>query len=402
MLAIDLTHSAHSRAQTGIQQVSRGLLDAMTDLTDAEAIVYDRFARAWRRLDGRERRHLKHVDSRKGVRRKRAHWSTWQRLRGRWLANLRGKRLVLPPEGRYRGLLVPEFFGSDVGPWLPALRERIGGPAVAIFHDAIAFRHPELGMPETTKRFPQYLRELAQFDAVAAVSEASADELRECWARLDLHDPPPVHAVQLGLRRPPQQRPLMPAGPRPDCPELLMVATLETRKNHEALLKAAETLWQEGLSFAVHLVGMPHAVTGKPVVAQVKALQEAGYPLIWEGGLNAAALEERYRQCWATVFPSHLEGFGLPVLESLDYGKPAITTDRGGLNDFVHHGGCLVVEPNAHSVETALRRLLTEPELHPCLCDEAANRPIRTMHDFAADLRDLLDQLATAKSAGRP
>ncbi|MDP0500252.1 MAG: glycosyltransferase [Verrucomicrobiota bacterium JB022] len=387
MLAIDLTHSAHSRAQTGIQQVARGVTAA---LPDADPIVYDRFAHEWRSLDARERKHLQTVDQLQKVKRKRPHWSTWQRIRGKTLANLRGKRFVLPPAGRYTGLLVPEFFGQDVGPRLAPLFERIAGPCVAVFHDAIAFRHPELGMPETTKRFPEYLRDLAQFDAVAAVSEASAEELRECWARLDLRNTPTVHAVPLGLRRAPDQRPLVPTGERPAVPTLLMVATLETRKNHEALLKAAETLWQEGQRFSVHLVGMPHAVTGKPVVAQVKTLQEAGHPLVWEGGLDAAALAERYRACWATVFPSHLEGFGLPVLESLDYGKPAVTTACGGLNDFVHDGGCLIVEPNTESVTAGLRRLLTEPELHPRLAREAAQRHIRTMQDYAADLQALL------------
>jgi len=53
-----------------------------------------------------------------------------------------------------------------------------------------------------------------------------------------------------------------------------------------------------------------------------------------------------YRTCSVFVFPSWMEGFGLPPLEAMACGAPVVTTDCGGVNDFARHGeNCLMVPP---------------------------------------------------------
>ena len=70
------------------------------------------------------------------------------------------------------GVLVPEVFSPAVADALPALFAATGGPRVALFHDAIALQYPEFTPRSNVARFPSYLRELLQFDGVAAVSGA--------------------------------------------------------------------------------------------------------------------------------------------------------------------------------------------------------------------------------------
>ena len=54
--------------------------------------------------------------------------------------------------------------------------------------------------------------------------------------------------------RGPGQRPR--SAPQPeDEPTILCVGSLEPRKNHAAVLYAAETLWREGRRFRVQLIG---------------------------------------------------------------------------------------------------------------------------------------------------
>ena len=66
----------------------------------------------------------------------------------------------------------------------PALFAGISGPRVAVFHDAIGLKLPELTPPGTVRRLPGYLRELLQFDGIAANSADSAASLRDYFVRL--------------------------------------------------------------------------------------------------------------------------------------------------------------------------------------------------------------------------
>src|SRR5690606_34096124 len=101
---------------------------------------------------------------------------------------------TLPPAN---GLIVPELFSPEVARTFPQLK--VQGPRVALFHDAIALKFPELTPPKTVARFPAYLQELLQFDGVAAVSEDSANILRDYWRWLGVSNTPPVQAIPLGI-----------------------------------------------------------------------------------------------------------------------------------------------------------------------------------------------------------
>jgi glycosyltransferase involved in cell wall biosynthesis len=69
-----------------------------------------------------------------------------------------------------------------------------------------------------------------------------------------------------------------------------------------------------------------------------------------------------YRHCLFTVFPSLYEGWGLPVAESLAFGKFCISSDRGALPEV---GGDLVeyLDPwDTVAWTEALRKYTSEPE----------------------------------------
>ena len=69
------------------------------------------------------------------------------------------------------------------------------------------------------------------------------------------------------------------ARPRPDArpPLVLCVGSLEPRKNHLALLYAAERLWREGLDFQLLLIA--GSGWGEDIPAHIRHLQHAGRPL---------------------------------------------------------------------------------------------------------------------------
>jgi glycosyltransferase involved in cell wall biosynthesis len=383
MLLLDLTHTSHTRAQTGIQQVARALHGA---LPESAGVTWDHHAGQWRPLDPWEHANLA---ARGAAGRRSAHWPWSARLRGAW-RKVTGTVPVPPPAD---ALVVPELFFPATAAAFPALFRAVRGPKIALFHDAIALRLPEHSPARTVARFPAYLQELLAFDGIAAVSADSRDTLLDYWRWLGVKNPPPVAAIPLGLA----PAPVAPGPPPAGLPVVLSVGTIEGRKNHLALLAAAAALWQEGLRFELHLVGLAQAETGRAALTRIRALQAAGHPLRYDGPVDQAALEDAYRRCTFTVYPSLMEGFGLPVLESLARGRPCICSGRGALGESTRDGGCLALAAvDVATLTAALRRLLITPAETAQLAAAARARHFRTWKDYAADLTGWLQTLRRA------
>jgi glycosyltransferase involved in cell wall biosynthesis len=283
-------------------------------------------------------------------------------------------------------LLVPEVFSAAVAGALPELDAAVRGPRVAVFHDAIALKFPELSPARTVARFPAYLHELARFDGVAAVSDDSRDCLLEFWRWAGVRQPPPVVTHCLGLDVP-AVLDGAPAAAGAGEPTLLCVGSLEGRKNHLSLLEACEALWARGRRFRLHLIGLAQAQTGRTALQRVRTLQAAGRPLTYDGPVDEESLVAAFRACTFTVYPSLIEGFGLPVLESLSHGKPCVCSSRGALGESARGGGCLTVDPvTPGALADAIERLLTSPADHARLAAEARARVFKTWDDYARDL----------------
>jgi glycosyltransferase involved in cell wall biosynthesis len=391
---LDLSHTSHTRARTGIQRVARSLWREFG--AAATPVTYDPHQRAWRALDPWE---LQNLATHSFGSKRSTSWPLTARIRGHT------RRLLSPsPNSQLSALnssalLIPELFTTTVGAALPALLATTTGPRAAIFHDAIALKFPELTPSKTVARFPVYLRELLSFDGIAAISDDSRDSLLDYWQWLGIpaSAQPIVTTIPLGID------PVchligdkLPAPPNSDSqlsalssqlPALLSVGSIEGRKNHLALLDACESLWAAGTRFELHLIGLAHPQTGRTALARIQALQAAGRPLRYAGPASDADLAAAYAACAFTVYPSLIEGFGLPVLESLSRGKPCICSAHGALGESARGGGCLALDRmDAPSLAAAIARLLAAPNELTSLATAARARRFRTWSDYARDL----------------
>ncbi len=390
-VVLDLSHTAHCRSATGVQRVTRQLQAALGETGAAPvAVVYDPYAKRWRLTDKLEKKLLSPAMAEKPGTSRSAVWTTGQKLRG---LLRHGEE---PAWEKLRGtpLLVPEIFSAEIFPHYATLRARLTGPAVALFYDAVALRLPTLTPAGNVTRVETYLRELATFDGVAAISEASRAELLEQWARLGVREQPPVVALPLGVTPPAATLP----PPRADNHRLgamiLSVGSIEGRKNHLALLEAAETLWREGRHFRLILAGLPRAETAAGALRLAAALQSAGRPLQMAGAISDQRLEELYARCRFTVYPSLYEGYGLPVAESLLRSRPCLCGTGGALAEVAPGGGCVIVpEPTSAQLASAMRTLLDDDALYAKLCAEAAQRRFPSWADYARRLHSWLTAL---------
>jgi len=132
---------------------------------------------------------------------------------------------------------------------------------------------------------------------------------------------------------------------------------------------------------------MANQQTGHSALQKIRALQQAGHPLQYVGAVDEATLQAAYAKCAFTVYPSIMEGFGLPVLESLARGKPCICSAHGALGESARAGGTLVLdELTSPALATAIGQLLQNPAQIRQLSAEARHRSYRSWSDYANDL----------------
>ena len=253
-------------------------------------------------------------------------------------------------------------------------------------HDTIPVLSADLMPPAEPNRFVRFLTVVKHAKRVAAVSASAASEFQGFANTLGTQGltGPIVSVCPLPVEV--SAAPSTTAAPRTTRPPIVCIGTHEPRKNHVAVLQAAELLWREGLSFELCLIG-GKGWGADEFDAQLAALQRAGRAVTVLRTASDDDLWSALRAARFTVFPSLHEGFGLPLAESLAVGTPAVTTMYGSTREIGLDGGVLFVDPrDDDDLAGAMRRLLVDDELLSRLREEALARPRRTWDDYAEQL----------------
>jgi glycosyltransferase involved in cell wall biosynthesis len=295
-----------------------------------------------------------------------------------------------PAEGDW--ILTAELFSEHERPGLTDLLERRPCRLAAVYHDAIPIKLPEITWPKSVERHPSYMKLLARFDRVWAVSEASRQELLGFWKWQGVETPPPVEVLALGADM--EGIPRAGAGAaqaRPRVPRIVSVGILEPRKNQAVIIEACNALRREGLEMELHLVGRLNPHFGDPLANRMAQLMDHWPGLKYHSKMGDAALVDLIRSARATAFASIAEGCGLPLLESLWLGVPCACSDIAPLLENAAGGGCAVITGNGlQGWKDCLRRLLTDDAFRDGLAGEALGRPLPTWADAARTLREAL------------
>lgn len=139
---------------------------------------------------------------------------------------------------------------------------------------------------------------------------------------------------------------------------ILFVGTIQPRKNLARLIEA--------LSKGVHLV-----LAGKPgwMYGEILAAAKKNRRVRLIGRVAEADLPAVYKLAQAFVYPSLMEGFGLPVLEAMTLGIPVICSNRGALPEVAGKAALLVDPEDTAGLAKAIRLILANPELREGLIE---------------------------------
>jgi glycosyltransferase involved in cell wall biosynthesis len=144
----------------------------------------------------------------------------------------------------------------------------------------------------------------------------------------------------------------------PDEGYVLLLGTLEARKNVGVILDAFTTLADRGSTARLRMAG---SATPDAADWLARATQEPLARCVeYVGYVTDDQRERLYSGARALVLPSLDEGFGLTALEAMSAGVPVLASNRGSLPDVVGTGGLLLEPSDAEAWASAIDRVTTD------------------------------------------
>ncbi|TPG39914.1 glycosyltransferase [Roseomonas nepalensis] len=280
------------------------------------------------------------------------------------------------PQGAYILNLGTSWWLQNYFLNLRSAKARFGVRYVPFVHDCIPIMTPEHCVTELTRDFISWITGAFQHaDHILVNSNATAADVAKVAAVLGHKiEDPVVVPLDADYRRANSEvlrdsgaavaEQLLSAHDLLGKPFVLFVSTIESRKNHLLAFSAWLTLIKRhGSQKVPKLVCVGnHGWLNDAIHAKLIASSLLRERVVMLSKISDAELEGLYRNCLFTLYPSSYEGWGLPVTESLCYGKVPIVANVSSLpeagGDFAEY-----IDPSSErELVSAAERLLFDEE----------------------------------------
>lgn len=284
----------------------------------------------------------------------------------------------------------------------PVLRtwRRAGVEMHFVANDLLPVTLPEAFHPQTREAFVRWLELVASLaDAIHCISQSTADDLSDWLDAGRIVPTPAITVFPLGVEPLRDSRPgVLDAAISSALaarPTLLMVGTIEPRKGHAQALEAMELLWVSGADLNLAIVGKRGWLVGE-LIQRLERHPELGRRLFWFEGCSDETLDAVYEASTALLAPSIGEGYGLPLIEAAQRGKPVIARSLKVFREVAGDYPAYFEGATAAALATYVARWIIDRPSPPSS---------RDWPDWATSAKALADQIRstrTARSGSRP
>jgi glycosyltransferase involved in cell wall biosynthesis len=212
------------------------------------------------------------------------------------------------------------------------LLKNLGVKFISVLYDLIPIKFPNICDRGTAEVFKIFLRKLTRnSDIVIGISQHTLLDYSE-YCSINNLSRPRTSIFRIG-----QSENLVNSISQEDlCPVqgdfVLFVSTIEGRKNHQSALDIWKRLFAERGSQIPTLVFVGRlGWRVENLVEELHALNFLEGKVVILSDVSDVQLASLYTNCLFTVYPSLYEGWGLPVTESLSFGKVCLCSDRSSL-----------------------------------------------------------------------
>ncbi len=242
-------------------------------------------------------------------------------------------------------------------------KRRFGVRFAFLVYDIIPLRRPEWFDPGLVRAFRAWFAAVLPLaDTVFAISAFTAADVTRFAAESGIALAAPVVPIPIGSGFAAVASVASARLPPPGF--ALVVSTIEARKNHGLLVRVWRRLLDERPAERVPELVFAGRVGWlvEDLMQQLANTGNLGGKIRVIEDASDAELAALYEACAFTLFPSFYEGFGLPVTESLVFGKPCLAARATSLPEA---GGRLAryFDPDsATDAYAAIRAVLDDPE----------------------------------------
>jgi glycosyltransferase involved in cell wall biosynthesis len=253
--------------------------------------------------------------------------------------------------------------GNTVENYLPA--KRLGARIALYLYDLIPVSHPEYCEPALVREFVTALSEWCLVcDYVLTISDFTRNALESFLAGHGIR-PIPAATVPLAHALPGQREPIK-TWPRSllrlkDRPYVAYVSTIEGRKNHTYVVNVWRELMAQGVEVPDLLFVGRHGWRNSGLMDLLDGTRHLDGRVHIIHDLTDAELNAVYENSLFTVFISLVEGWGLPVGESLMHGTPCVASSTSSIREV---GGDFIDYVDPTSIAdgvSVIGRMLTDP-----------------------------------------
>jgi len=269
-------------------------------------------------------------------------------------------------------LFAPNFFPHPT-------QDGHGRSLVATVHDLAFAAMPETVAPVTLADLRSHLPGARYHtDRFIVVSEATRGDLLELFPVSSRR----VHTIHEGLDPAFSEgvEGVLPGGVEP--PYLLFLSTLEPRKNILGVLRAFELLYRWG--YPGHLVLAGRWGWHTEALREAMESSPARERIVHLDYISREHLPALYRGADALLFPSWLEGFGLPIIEAMACGTPVVTSGRSAMPEVAGPAAVYVDPGSPHGIASAVSAMLKDQEHRKRLAELGRRRAALFSWDRAA------------------
>ncbi|MEO8740566.1 MAG: glycosyltransferase [Casimicrobiaceae bacterium] len=312
---------------------------------------------------------------------------------------LRGEGLVDTSE-RSRGrtehrwgdtLLMLDSSWSKIDAMQPVFEavRRAFGTIITVVYDILPVRFPDAFIDGGAEWFTAWLdKALAASDGCICISAAVVDELSSYADIRGVRLPPRLGVMHLGadLRIEPDKMASARVRQATALRTLLMVGTLEPRKNHALALDAFERLWAQGVDVALCIAGKPGwSVTH--LTERLRRHPENRRRLFVIDDPDDDELAALYHGCAGMLLASRGEGFGLPLIEAAQFGLPILASDIPVFREIAGDHATYFQLGTAEQLASVLESWLATPSGS---VPQSANMPRLSWEQSAEQLLDIV------------
>lgn len=300
-------------------------------------------------------------------------------------------------------MIMPDGYWVMMHIWPSVAKARCSGCKIAVIsYDTLCVTHPQFFVPHAKESFTSFLREVKRYaDCVASISDAGRKQLMGLLPNIasDVDGSPTFVSFRLGAEFSEgvaSAREDLKNAFASDASTYLMVSTFEPRKNHRFALDTFEKLWAAGIDCRLVFVGAVGWMS-EDFLAKLASHPERNRRLFVFHDLSDTEVNYCYQQCAAAVFPSYMEGFGLPIVEGLRHGRRMFASD----NPVHREAGAEEAVYFDLNDKDSLFRLVRDWENVPRDQRTFTPKPAMTWHESTRQLVErILGALASSKKFG--